>query len=67
MAYPASPPTIEAAVAIRANCQARCGAASTIGTSIASGGIGNTELSRNATTARARVACGPAACVMVQS
>jgi hypothetical protein len=38
-----------------------------MGTSIASGGIGNTELSRNDAMASARVACGPAAEVIVQS
>ncbi len=32
-----------------------------------SGGTGNTELSRNATTASARSACGPAACRIVQA
>ena len=45
----------------------RCGRASTIGISSASGGIGNTELSMNDTSARNHSACGAAAWRMVQA
>ena len=52
------PPATELTVQTPAISQARCGAASTIGISSTSGGIGNTELSTNEISARVHSAYG---------
>jgi hypothetical protein len=67
MAYPANPPTTEAAVQIAARRQALRGSAITIGISMTSGGIGKTELSTKDTAASAPVACFVEASRIVQS
>jgi hypothetical protein len=61
------PPATELTVQTPAISQARCGAASTIGISSASGGIGNTELSTNEISASSHSACGRNAWAMVQA